>query len=243
MVPSSIIWIITGTFLVSVLGTVAGFGISTTLIPIMLLFFPVPQTLVVVGVVHWFNDIWKLTLFREGIRWDLILYFGLTGSVLSFTGAKLSLSVPQTLLSRVIGGLILSYVIFLYLKPEFKVREGKKNALLGGGLYGLSAGLSGIGGAIRTAFLSGFDLKKKVFIATAGAISLIIDTTRITTYILGGTRLEPSLMWGMLGFIPASLLGAYTAKHLIVKKIPQQKFRPVIAVFLAAAALKLLLFP
>jgi uncharacterized membrane protein YfcA len=49
-------------------------------------------------------------------------------------------------------------------------------------------------------------------------------------------------MVGLLVFVPVSFLGAYMAKK-IVDKIPQEKFRRVMAVFLFAAGLKLILAP
>jgi hypothetical protein len=99
-----------------------------------------------------------------------------------------------------------------------------------------------MGGAVRSLFLSAFDLPKSVYIATGGAIALVIDTTRLTTYFLHGERLEKLILWGMLIFIPASFLGAKTAQ-LVVNKIPQKYFRVVVVVFLLLVAVKLLLLP
>ena len=102
---------------------------------------------------------------------------------------------------------------------------------VGGALSGFFAGIFGIGGAIRAMFLSAFDLPKAVYLATAGAIALAIDTPRLITYIWQGARLEPLLLWGLLLFVPASFLGARIAKGL-VNRIPQQHFRKIIAAFL-----------
>ncbi|MDD2341139.1 MAG: sulfite exporter TauE/SafE family protein, partial [Methanosarcina sp.] len=55
------------TLLASLIGTLAGFGISTIMVPVLLIVLPLPQTLLLVGIIHWFNDIWKLLLFWEGI--------------------------------------------------------------------------------------------------------------------------------------------------------------------------------
>ncbi len=112
----------------------------------------------------------------------------------------------------------------------------------GGALSGFFAGVFGIGGAVRGLFLTAFDLPKEVYIATAGAIALIIDTTRLTTYFIKGARLEQLLLWGLIVFIPASFLGAKIARH-IVDKIPQEHFRKVIAVFLLLVGIKLILLP
>jgi len=49
-------------FVASIVGTFSGFGTSTIMVPVMLLFFPLPVTLLFVGVIHWFGDIWKMLL-------------------------------------------------------------------------------------------------------------------------------------------------------------------------------------
>jgi len=57
----------------------------------------------------------------------------------------------------------------------------------------------------------------------------------------GGVTLPKELWYGLLLFIPASFVGAKIAKK-IVDKIPQDKFRIVVAAFLLIVGIKLLLF-
>lgn len=63
----------------SSVGTLTGLGISTLMVPVLLSFYPVPQTLLFVGIIHWFGSIWKLLLLRKGFQWMLILSFGIPG--------------------------------------------------------------------------------------------------------------------------------------------------------------------
>ena len=229
-------------FIASAIGTMTGFGISTVMIPVVLLFYPLPQTLFFVGIIHWVGNIWKLVLFRRGIHWKLILSFGIPGIAASFLGALLVFRIPTALLSRILAGFIIIYVLYLFAKPSFKVKESTLTAVSGGVFSGFLAGIFGMGGAVRGLFLSTFDLPKAIYIATAGAIALFIDTTRLMTYFLKGIRLQSLILWGMLIFIPASFLGAKIAQT-VVDRIPQKYFRIVIAVFLFLVAVKLLLFP
>ncbi|MBD3240508.1 MAG: TSUP family transporter [Chitinivibrionales bacterium] len=223
-------------------GTLTGFGTSTIMVPVLLLFLPLPQTLLLVGIVHWFGDIWKVVLFRSGLSWKLILAFGLAGIVASYLGARVVFAAPERLLSRILGGFLLAYVVFLFAKPAFKVPGRTLTAMTGGALSGFLAGIFGVGGAVRSAFLTAFDLPKAVYLSTAGAIALFIDTTRIATYLLNDVRLEPQYAWGFVLFVPASFLGAGIAKRM-VDRIPQKRFRLIVAAFLFLAGLKLLLFP
>jgi hypothetical protein len=224
------------------IGTLTGFGTSTIMVPVLLVFFPLAPTLLLVGVLHVFGDIWKISLFRQGVRWRLILLFGVPGVISTFLGARLVFSVPETLLSKILGGFLIAYVAFLAFNPDFKFKQNTLTATTGGAVSGFFAGIFGVGGAIRGAFLAAFDLPKAVYIATAGAIGLAIDTVRIGTYLSEGTTLPSHLYWGLLLFIPASFIGAHAAKK-IVDRIPQEQFRLVVAIFLLLFGVKLLIFP
>ncbi|MDY0128975.1 MAG: sulfite exporter TauE/SafE family protein [Methanosarcina vacuolata] len=241
-VYEEVIYIALLTLLASLIGTMAGFGISTIMVPVLLIILPLPQTLLLVGIVHWFNDIWKMLLFRNGIRWKLLLAFGLPGIFTSFLGSSLSLRISREILSRALGVFLIAYVIFIIFNRTFKLSQKLSVAISSGTLTGFFAGIFGIGGEINAVALSAFNLEKAVYVATAGAIAFMIDSTRIATYIQGGTRLDPVLVSGFLIFIPVSLIGAMIGK-IGIEKIPQEKFRNFVAVFIFLFGLKLVLFP
>ncbi len=226
----------------SSIGTMTGFGTSTIMVPIMLLFYPVPQTLFFVGIIHFFGNVWKLLLFRKGVRWRLILSFGVPGIAATYLGASLVFDIPAVVLSRILGTFLIIYVVYLFAKSSFKVKPNLVFGACGGALSGFLAGVFGIGGAVRGLFLTAFDLPKAVYIATAGSIALFIDATRLTRYFSKGARLPDMLLYGLPLFIPASFLGAAIAKR-VVDKIPQEHFRKIVAVFLLMVGLKLLLLP
>ncbi|MDR7666216.1 sulfite exporter TauE/SafE family protein [Methanosarcina sp. Z-7115] len=230
------------TLLASIIGTLAGFGISTVMVPVLLIILPLPQTLLLVGIIHWFNDIWKILLFREGIRWKLFLAFGLPGIFTSFLGSSLSLRISHEILSRTLGVFLIVYVLFIVFNRTFKLSQRLSVAVSGGALTGFFAGIFGIGGEINAVVLSAFNLEKAVYITTAGAISFMIDSTRIATYVRGGIGLEPVILAGFLIFIPLSLIGVMIGKRGI-EKIPQEKFRNFVAVFIFLFGLKLVLLP
>ena len=226
----------------SCVGTMTGFGTSTIMVPVLLFFYPLPQTLLFVGIIHWFGNVWKLILFSKGFRWKLVLSFGVPGIAATYLGASLVFSISSAILSRILGTFLVCYVVYLFLKSSFRIKPSLSAGACGGALSGFLAGIFGIGGAVRGLFLTAFDLPKEVYIATAGAIALFIDTTRLITYLQKGARLEELLLWGLLLFVPASFLGARIAKH-VVEKIPQAHFRKVVAVFLFLVGVKLLLLP
>ncbi|OGH76293.1 MAG: hypothetical protein A3A89_02610 [Candidatus Magasanikbacteria bacterium RIFCSPLOWO2_01_FULL_33_34] len=237
-----ILYIALLTLIAATIGTITGFGTSTLMIPVLVIFFPPVEAIFLVAIIHWFGNIWKVALFRSGFNMRLLLLFGVVGLVTSYLGAYISLGANEEILLRVLGVFLAGYALFVAFQSKFKVPAGNAMAIFGGGLSGFFAGMFGIGGAIRSAFLSAFDLPKAVFIATAGAIGLLVDSTRIITYFTGGATLPRELWYGLLLFIPVSFLGAQIAKK-VVDRIPQNKFRIVIAVFLLAIGIKLIFWP
>jgi hypothetical protein len=241
--PMPIVYLAVLSFLSSILGTITGFGISTVMVPIVLLFLPLPETLLLVGVVHWFGDLWKVFLFKHGIHWKILLFFGIPGIITGIGGAYLALKLPAAFLSMFIGAILVAYVIFLLLKPDFKLKATPLAAMLGGGGSGLLGGMTGIGGgALRSIVLTAFGLPKSIYLFTSGLIGFVIDASRITTYFAGGVRLERNLLLGLILFIFLSFIGAKIGKT-IVNKIPQERFRGVIGFFLFILGVKLFFFP
>ena len=230
------------TYFSSAVGTLSGFGLSTIMIPFVVLIFPLQTTLLFVGLIHGANDIWKMILFRKGINWKILLAFGIPGIAASYIGAKIAVSTGEQVLTQILGIVIIIYSAFLIFKPTFKLPQKITTAGAGGLFSGLMAGIFGIGGAIRSMALSAFDLKKEVYLFTSGAIALFIDVPRLATYLSNGIQLNSLLTFGLLFFIPASFLGAKTGKGL-VNKIPQENFRKVIAIFLLLVGLKLIISP
>lgn len=229
------------TFVAAGVGTFTGFGTSTIMVPVLLFFFPLPLALLFAGIVHWFGDIWKMLFFRSGIQWRLLLVFGATGIVSSYIGASLAITASEELLARLLGGFLLFYVVWIWYNPVWKLPIGDTFSFTGGALSGFLAGIFGVGGVVRAAFLSAYNLPKEMYLFAIGAIALVVDSTRLVTYWAEGTRLTETLLLAIATSIPASFAGAYFAKRMVTR-IPQDKFRVAIAIFLGVVALKLLVW-
>ena len=223
-------------FLAEIIGTMAGFGSSTVFLPIALFFVDFKTALVLVAFLHIFGNIGRITFFRHGLNKRLILLFGIPSVILTILGALLVNYTSQNILKLILGVFLLVYSVTLFFKPELKFKPSKKNAIVGGGLSGFLAGLIGTGGALRGAFLTSFNLKKGVYIATAAAIALAVDLTRIPFYLKDGF-LSSQYYYFIPILLVVALFGSYTGRK-IVDKIPQKSFKKVVLVFIALASLK-----
>ncbi len=229
--------IITLTLIASTIGTSTGFGTSTILIPFLSLYYPLPETLLFVGIIHWFGNVWKMFFFKQGLNWKLVLLFGLPGIIISFMASQLPTTLDNQTLKKILGLFLIAYVIFIFLRPRWKIAKNNLNAVLGGSLSGFFAGIFGVGGAVRSAFLSAFNLDKSVYLFTSGAIAILIDTSRLTGYQLSGIRLQTFQLSALIFAITASLFGAYLAKTFLTK-VPAAQFRLLIALALLIVGLR-----
>lgn len=230
------------TLFASMVGTITGFGTSTIMIPVLAVFLPPMEAIFLVSIIHWFGNLWKVTLFKSGFNFKLFALFGISGLLASYFGATVSLQLDTQILLRLLGIFLAIYSLSLIIKTDLAIKPSTSMALFGGTLSGFFAGLFGIGGAIRSAFLLLFNLPKAVYIATAGAIGLLVDSTRIITYLIGGTTMPDRLWLSLLIFIPISFIGAELAKK-VLHKIPQKQFRIVLAMALFILGIKLIFFP
>jgi uncharacterized membrane protein YfcA len=138
-----------------------------------------------------------------------------------------------------LGVFLIGYSLFTLVKPKFTVTENKVNTFFGGSLSGFLAGLIGMGGAIRSSFLVAFNLPKEVYVATSAMIAVVIDFTRIPTYIF--TR---AVEWSSdFILIPLLVISAYLGVRVgktLLDKINQETFRRIVSVALLLAGIKIL---
>lgn len=114
--------------------------------------------------------------------------------------------------------------------PSWSVVFSKKSLALGGLISGFFGGLSGHQGALRTAFLIKYNLKKEVFIATGIVVALVIDVVRTSVYAISFDYAALGESWVLIVMsLIAALVGAITGK-LFLKKIKLDLLNIIVAI-------------
>jgi hypothetical protein len=158
--------------------------------------------------------------------------------ILTVLGAYIVIYVPQNVLTVLLGVFLLLFSIYSLLHPDFKVKAGKINTIIGGSLSGFLQGLIGIGGPLRGSFLISYNLDKFKYIATLSAIAVFIDITRIPIYYFNNL-LEPQFYYLIPPLVIIGVVGSYTGKK-IVNKISQNTFKKFVLIAIAFASLLLI---
>src|SRR5215212_2460410 len=82
-------------FAIAILTFFSGFGLGTILTPVFVIFFPVDLAIGLTGVVHFFNNIFKLFLVGKNANKEVLLRFGIPAVVAAFAGAWLLLRISN----------------------------------------------------------------------------------------------------------------------------------------------------
>jgi len=242
-------------FLVAILTFFSGFGLGTILTPVFMVFFPVDLAIALTGVVHFFNNIFKLILVGKNADKSTVIRFGVPAVIAAIVGAWLLLHIPDTkpLFSYQLFNkgfnvypvkFIISILLIIFagmdLIPYFsKLQFGKDKLPVGGALSGFFGGLSGNQGALRSAFLIKAGLSKEAFIGTAVVVSTFVDFTRLSVY---ATRFAKAGLTDNLNLVLfatiAAIAGAYIGNKLL-KKITLHFVQITVAIMLIFLSLAL----
>ena len=251
----SYLTICTVALLASALTFFSGFGLGTLLLPAFALFFPIEQAVALTAVVHFLNNLFKLALVGRHADRHVVLRFGLPAIAMSFLGAWVLVwlagiapvftyqafgrLVSVTPVELVVGLLLLAFAS-LELSPQFRnLSFGPRHMPLGGLLSGFFGGLSGMQGALRSAFLSRAGLTKEAFIGTGVVVACLVDFSRLAIYSGSLASEGPRLDHGLLAAaVFAAFLGAVLGNSYL-KKMTMPGIQRTVAVMLFVVALGL----
>ena len=243
-------------FAASALTFFSGFGLGTLLLPAFALFYPIELAVASTAGVHFLNGLFKLGLVGRFAIWRVVLRFGIPAIAAAFLGAWILTSLSDArpvatytigshqaavLPAKLIVGALLLLITLLELSPRFRtVSVPAKYVPLGGLLSGFFGGISGMQGALRSAFLIRVGLSKEAFIGTGVVVATAIDITRLGVYARYLLDQRAALDYLVLtGAVLSAFLGAILGNRLL-PRLTWGKLQRVVGVMLAIVAVGLM---
>jgi uncharacterized membrane protein YfcA len=232
----------------SILTFFSGFGLGTVLLPAFAIFFPLPLAITLTAIVHFANNLLKVTLLGKFSNKEILFRFGIPAVIFSFLGAWLLMRSTGFgwITQYTIGEynfeitwvkLLIATAIFVFTLLElfpahafFKIKQ--HHLPLGGALSGFFGGLSGHQGAFRSMFLASMNLSKEAFIGNGVVIALLIDIVRIGIYsnsLMETQWMEQSGL--LLAAITSAFIGTWLGNRYL-KKITTGIVQKIVAVCL-----------
>jgi uncharacterized membrane protein YfcA len=140
----------------------------------------------------------------------------------------------------VVGGLLLSFGVAELLPQARGLSFSPSYVPLGGALSGFFGGLSGMQGALRSAFLVRANLSKEAFIATGVVVSALIDLSRLGVYWRGLIREGADIDYMLLtGAVLAAFAGAMLGNRWL-RAVTMGGVRRIVAAMLLLVAIGLI---
>ncbi len=234
---------------------VSGFGLGTILLPVFAFIYPIEQAVASTAVVHVLNGLFKLGLVGRHADRGVVLRFGVPAIAAALAGAwtleRLAGGTPiaryaiagahaeVTAAKLVIGILLLAFTL-LELVPRFKALSFPSSLLpLGGVLSGFFGGLSGLQGALRSAFLIRAGLSKEAYVGSSVVIACLIDFGRIGVY-APALASQGSVDYGVLAAAVASAFVGSWLGNRFLKKTTLHGVQRLVAAMLLAFAIGLI---
>lgn len=226
----------------------SGFGLGTLLTPVFALFFPIDVAVAMTAVVHFLNNLFKLTLVGGKADWSVVKRFGIPSVLAAILGAFLLKMLGNaailtnytalghvfnvSFLKLVIGFLLIVFAFWEIIPSLSRLSFDKKYLPFGGFLSGFFGGLAGLQGALRSAFLIKLGLEKDKFIATGVVIACLIDISRLGVYAEKWYSTNNLLDWSLIAAATlAAFVGAFVGAKMI-KKVTIEAVQRLVAVFL-----------
>lgn len=246
--------------IVAALTLFSGFGMGTLLMPVFAIFFPLEIAIAATAVVHLANNIFKVFLVGKSADKEVLIKFSVPAIATAIMGAFLlnylsginpitTYTLAEKTFTVTPIKVIIAVVIFMFalyeLIPRFdKISFDRRYLSLGGAISGFFGGISGLQGAMRSAFLIKANLTKEAFIGTGVMAAVLVDTSRLMVYgvtIFSGnfkTLTGSDTGWLVLVAIITAFIGSYFGKRM-VKKVTLKTIQLIVGIMLILLAVLL----
>ena len=211
--------------------SVAGFGIGSLLTPLLAVKTGISVAVAAVAIAHVTGTALRFVFVRSFVNKKVLLSFGLASAAGGLTGALLHNTFGNNLLSVVFGCLLIFAGVSELTGLSNRIQIRGPFSWVSGALSGLFGGLVGNQGGIRSAALTGFNLGKDEFVATATGAALMVDAARIPVYLAAQGHDLLSIWYfiviGSAGVILGTIFG-----RKILQRLSQLTFTRTIGVVL-----------
>jgi uncharacterized membrane protein YfcA len=221
------------------IASIAGFGIGSVLTPVLSLWIDAKLAVAAISLPHLIGTALRFWLLKGRVDRRVLFQFGIPSAAGGLAGALLhSVATSPALL-------LLLAVLLLFIAAGELIGFSRRlvfrglAAWIAGASSGALGGLVGNQGGLRSAALLGFRMDRDTFVATATAIGLFVDAARMPVYLAVYSRelmtvLTPIAV-ATIGVVAGTLVGGR-----ILRRIPENNFRRVVAVLLAVLGIWLL---
>jgi len=219
--------------------SVVGFGIGSLLTPLIAWQLGTNVAVAAVTIPHACATAVRCWRIRAHIDRSVLWRFGLLSAAGALAGAILYTRLGPTVLTRVLGGLLLLTSFAQLSGWSSRWHPDGPLVAVFGLVSGFFGGVAGNQGGLRSAALTAFDLTPKTFVATATATGLVVDAARTPIYLWNaGAALVPLSLPIAVATVGV-LLGTVIGERILMG-LSKQRFALIVGVCVGVLGLWLI---
>nr|WP_319388267.1 sulfite exporter TauE/SafE family protein [uncultured Cohaesibacter sp.] len=225
-------------FLSALASAVFGFGTALFFLAIGSHLLDVKDTIVLATVLFAASTITKSILYGRHVDWRIVGVMAVSCLPFAYGGSLLLAHVPGDLVKRLLGSMVLCYVILKHIGRLPAVRIGWRGLVVGSALYGFVSGLVGSGNLIKVIMFREMQISRQAFVGAMAATSVMSNLAKLSGYwqsgLLTADMSEPAAAL-VVSAIAAALLGRF-----VLNRISADSFETGLQILMVIAALALI---
>lgn len=236
---SNLYFLFCGSFLAAAISGAAGFGGALLLLPLLTYTIGTTMAVPVLTLAQLIGNLSRVSIGFRQIKWKPVLIFIVGAVPAAIVGACFFAIVPTDIITRLIGGSIIVFVVLKYFKL-IQFKSGNITMVCGGVLVGLLSGLVGSAGPMGAAIFLSLNLPPVAYIASEAVTATamhIVKTIVYQKYIgIGMKEVALGLFMGV-----GMIIGTWAGKKFI-ENMPKEKFIKFVGVLLCLVGLQMIVF-
>ncbi len=221
-------------------GSVAGSGGSTILLPMLVLYYGVHDAVPILTIANFSANVSRMIINRREIVFPVVGWFVLGAFPMSVLGAWLFVVADANLLTRLLGALLIVIVVWRRLRPRPPIKRGATWFWPVGAVCGFLEGVMGTVGPLMAPFFLAYGLMRNAYIGTDSLATVAMQGTKLAVF--GGAQvLKPELIVAGFTLIPFMIAGTVIGKRLL-ERVPERVFAVLVEGMLVVAGLNFLIY-
>ena len=200
---------------------------------------PVKEVIVLATVLFTASTVTKTWLLSGSIHWKSAITVAIASLPFAYFGGLLVADAPAELLRKLLGMMVLLYLLVTRFNVLPKFEVGNTGLILGSAGYGFVSGLLGSGNLIKVILFREMSLTREGFVGVMAATSIFANLAKMAAY-FQSSMYTRELLSPSIGLVIAAVSAAIIGR-LLLRKISAPKFNSGLEIILAISAITLLL--
>lgn len=213
--PETLLLIAAAAFIASTVASVAGFGGSAILLPVLVPAFGARDAVLILTIVQLVSNVSRVAVNRHELDLRVVGWFSLGAVPFAVLGGLIFASAPLPFLLRLLGVLLIAMVAWRHLPvPTRGRRLPRPGFAVLGAVSSFVSALVGTIGPMLVPFFLGYGLLKGAFIGTEALSTVVIQVAKLGTYNAADVMTNTALVAGA-ALAPLMILGSVAGKAVL----------------------------